>query len=120
MVASSQAQVSDAVKEAILESDVGPQILYHLASNDDIAEKFSNLSDAKALRELGRLEALFEKTESKEDLEDKPVAQKSKAPAPIQPLKATSAASDTPIGSDGQFHGTYAQWKASRKAGKIR
>jgi len=119
MIQSSPTQVSDLVKEAIIESDVGPQILYHIASNEELGERFAKWSDAKALRELGKLEAMFEKAEPKEE-EAKPVAQKSKAPAPIQPLKAASAAIDTPIGSDGQFHGTYAQWKAARKAGKVR
>jgi hypothetical protein len=27
---------------------------------------------------------------------------------------------DTTVGSDGEFHGTYSQWREARKAGKIR
>lgn len=122
MVASSTVQVNDAVRDAILESDVGPRILYELAQNDELAEKISKASPITALREIGKLEAKFEaeKSEAKPKSE-KPVPAKSNAPAPIRPLKATgSAVTGGTIGSDGEFHGTYAQWKASRKAGKIR
>lgn len=116
MIESSDVLISDQIKEAIIESDVGPRILYHLAENPDVAEKLATYSTAKALREIGRLEAKFDRKEEP----SKPVTRQSKAPAPINPIRATSAAADTPIGSDGQFHGTYQQWKESRKAGKIR
>jgi chromosome segregation ATPase len=61
MVASSDVQVSDAVRDAILESDVGPRILYHLAENPEIAEKLNASSTISALRQIGKLEAQFEK-----------------------------------------------------------
>lgn len=118
MVASSDVAVSNEVRDAILESDVGPQVLYHLAENPDFAQKLSEMSTIKALREIGKLEAKLEKSEAKPEV--KTVAAKSNAPEPISPLKATSAATDVQVNSDGQFHGTYAQWKAARKAGKIR
>ena len=122
VVDSSKVVVSDDVRDAILESDVGPEILYHLASLDeDEADKFMNLSQAKALREIGKLEAKFEKQAIAEEKPvSKPVVQKSKAPAPLSPIKATGSAMETPIGSDGEFHGSYQAWKAARKAGKIR
>lgn len=120
VIAQSDVMVSDQVRDAILDSDHGPKILYHLAQNPEIAEKLATFSTVKALRELGKLEAQFEKSADTQRTEAKPVAKTSKAPAPINPLKAASAAKDTPIGSDGQFHGTYQQWKEARKAGKIR
>lgn len=74
----------------------------------------------KALREIGKLEARFEKQETAEEpARSKPVAQKSKAPAPISPIKAGSAV-ETPIDSKGEFHGSFQAWKAARLAGKIR
>jgi len=121
MVASSDVVVTDPIRDAILESDVGPQILYHLAENPEIAEKLANQSVASALRQLGKLEAKFEKAEeTQSDKPSKTVAKKSNAPEPIKPLRGTSVATDIPMGSDGQFHGTFAQWKAARLAGKIR
>lgn len=121
MVQSSDVVISNEVRDAIIESDVGPQLLYHLAENPEIAEKLASKSVVSALRELGKLEARFEREAEKQAEESsKPVVKKSNAPAPIKPLRATSAAADTPIDSDGQFHGTFQQWKAARLAGKIR
>ena len=117
MVASSDVVVSDQIRDAIIESDVGPRILYHLAENPELAEELAAMSTISALRKIGKLEAQFEK--SSEPV-SKPVAKKSNAPAPIKPLQATSAATDTPIDSNGEFHGSYQQWRESRKAGKIR
>lgn len=114
MVASSDVVVSDQVRDAILESDVGPRILYHLAENQELAEKISKSSLITALREIGKLEAKFEKTEPKEV---KTVAQKSKAPAPISPIKAGS--SDQVIVTDTDKM-TFAQYKAMRQAKRIR
>lgn len=120
---STQVVVSNEVRDAIIESDVGPEILYHLASLDgEEAERFQALPVSKALREIGKLEAKFEKQEAaqEEAVRSKPVAQKSKAPAPLSPIKATGSAMENPIGSDGEFHGSFQAWKAARKAGKIR
>ena len=117
MVASSNVKVNDTVRDAILESDVGPRILYELASDDDIAEKLSTMSTASALKLIGKLEARFEKTEEPVKAEKKTVAAKSKAPEPIRPLRSTSGVAD--VGMDGNDM-SYQQWKAARQAGKIR
>jgi transcriptional regulator NrdR family protein len=118
MVASSQVQVRDEVRDAILESDVGPQILYQLASDDELAQRISSLPVNKALKELGKLEVQFERKEAPAE-KSEPVA-RSKAPAPIKPLTAGKGTQDVLIDGDGQFHGTYAQWKAARQAKRIR
>ena len=122
MIQSSDVVVTDPVRDAILESDIGPQILYHLAENPEIAEKLAKASVSSALRQLGKLEAKLEKAveEQPEKQPSKPVVKKSNAPEPIKPLRGSSAATDIPVDSDGQFHGTYQQWKAARMAGKIR
>jgi len=119
MVASSQVQVRDEVRDAILESDVGPQILYQLASDDDLAQRISSLPVNKALKELGKLEVQFERKEAPAEIKSEPVA-RSKAPAPIKPLTAGKGTQDVLIDGDGAFHGTYAQWKAARQAKRIR
>ena len=122
MVASATVEIENTVRDAILESDVGPQILYELASDEEYAQKVAAMPVAKALREIGKLEARFEKQESAEEtaVRSKPVVQKSKAPAPLSPIRATGSAMDNSIGSDGEFHGSFQAWKAARKAGKIR
>jgi len=116
IVASSDVVIHDDIRDAILESDVGPQILYHLAENDDVAKRITGLSAKQALREIGKLEARFEVKETKP--ETAPIT-RSKAPAPIQPLRGSSPA-DVPLSSNGEWHGTFQAWKEARKAGKIR
>ena len=117
LVASSDVVVNNAVRDAILESDVGPKILYHLAENNDLAKKIASLSPNAALREIGKLEAKFEaKPEAKQTA---PVV-RSKAPAPIQPIRGGQGQPDVPMSANGEWHGSYQAWKLARKAGKIR
>jgi hypothetical protein len=116
IVASSDVVIQDDIRDAILESDVGPQILYHLAENEDVAKKIAGLSAKQALREIGKLEARFEAKETAP--ETKPVV-RSKAPQPIQPLRGSSP-TDVPMSTNGEWHGTFQAWKEARKAGKIR
>ena len=125
MIASaSDITVSDEIRDAMLESEQGPRILYHLAENPELAEKLNSMSKVSALREIGKLEARFEAKETPKEAkavaETKTSVAKSKAPAPISPIKTSSAVADVGVGSDGEFHGTYQQWRESRKAGKIR
>ena len=117
MVASSDVVVNNAVRDAILESDVGPKILYHLAENNDLAKKIAGLSPNAALREIGKLEAKFE---AKPEAEKIAPVVRSKAPTPIQPIRGGQGKPDVPISANGEFHGSYQAWKAARKSGKIR
>jgi hypothetical protein len=117
IVASSDVVVNDDIRDAILESDVGPQILYHLAENDEVARKIAGLSPKAALREIGKLEARFE---AKPEAEKPAPIVRSKAPAPITPIRGGKNTPDVPLDSNGVFFGTAAQWKELRKAGKIR
>jgi chromosome segregation ATPase len=113
MIASSDVSVSDQVRDAILESEVGPRILYHLAENPEVAQAINALTVQSALKMIGRLEAKFEKAPEEAP---KPVATKSKAPAPISPIRGSGAVPDV---SDADKM-DYQQWKAMRKSGKIR
>jgi len=115
MIASSTVAVNDAVRDAILESDVGPRILYELASDDELGAKIANLSTAQALKMIGKLEAKFE-VQAEEPAKSKPVAVKSNAPKPINPIRGTGSQS---VYTDGEQI-DYQAWKAGRKLGKIR
>ena len=121
MVQSSEVRVSDPVRDAIIESEHGPKILYYLAENAEFAKKLSEMSVVSAVREIGKIEARYEraaKTESEPEV--KPVVGKSKAPAPISPLRGAVNTVDAGLDADGNFHGTYQQWKAARAAKRIR
>jgi hypothetical protein len=58
---------------ALVESDVGPQLLYHLAKHPEVADKISSLSPVRQVAELGKLEA---------KLASKPAKTPSNAPPP--------------------------------------
>jgi hypothetical protein len=120
MVQSSDVRVSDPVRDAIIESENGPQILYYLAENAEFAKKLSEMSVVSAVREIGKIEARFDKAAKASEPEVKPVVGKSRAPAPINPLRGAVSTTDGNLDADGNFHGTYQQWKAARMAKKIR
>lgn len=121
-IAKSEVKVSDQVRDAILDSDVGPALLHHLAKNPDVAERLGTLSVQKALKEIGRLEEKFSKPAKEEKAEPTAkLAEISKAPAPISPIKGASQPVVRLSGNDDvPAHLDYEGWKALRKAGKIR
>jgi hypothetical protein len=121
VVSTSSVLISDAIKDAILESDVGPQIIYQLASDDDFAESITKMPATKALKEIYRLEAKFEAELLEQPKKEAKTVSQSKAPAPISPLKGgKSAGADVLVDTNGEFYGSYAQWKAARLANRIR
>jgi len=73
----------EGVINAIATSDFGPDIRYLLAKEPELADKIENLTEAAAIREIGKLESRIE-TARKDKLEKKPV-EKKKLPAPIEP-----------------------------------
>lgn len=115
MLASSSLAVSDVVRDTIIESEYGPQMLYYLASDEEAAEKLNKMTVKQALMHLAKLEAKFENDAKKEEKapekEEKPA--RAKPPAPITPIKAKSASGD-PVKEPGEFTGSYAEWKALR------
>ena len=122
MVQSSTVVVSDEIRDSILESDVGAQLLYFLASDEDFAKRLTEMPMVKALREIGKLEAKFEAKEVKTPKAEKQKEEvsRSTAPSPIRPLTGGKVGNDVLLDSNGEFHGTYSQWKAARLSGKVR
>ena len=81
VVASSDVPMSQVMQQAIMESEIGPKLAYHLATNPEEAEKIARMTPIGAVRALTLIEEGFKK----------PVAV-SKATPPITPVgsKATS------------------------------
>lgn len=78
------------VQAAIVESDFGPEIAYHLAKNPDEQKRIFALTPAKALLELGKIENTF----SAEVKETKatPTVETTRAPAPVTSVRSMDAA----------------------------
>lgn len=77
----------------IKSSDMGPQLLYHLGKNPDVAERLAALPPTTMARELGRIEARLS--------EVKPSVSKAPPPAPkIEAVEAKQKVSTTSPESD--------------------
>lgn len=121
-VGKSSVVVSEQVREAILESDIGPKILYHFANHPEEAARIGKLTVTSALRELGKIEAQLTTTKKPDTKqpETKEVKEVSRAAPPISPLKGVSVGAENLVdGSTNEFKGSYKQYKELRKQGKI-
>lgn len=122
-------KISDQMRDAIVESEAGPELQYYFAQNPEEATRFGQMTVRGMLIAMGKLEAkLASEPEQKKNevvetkvepkVEVKPVTtvtEISKAPAPETPLKGANA----PVEVDPEKL-DYQAWKAQRKAGKIR
>ena len=121
-------QISPEMQAAILESEVGPKLLYHLAAHQDEAEAMGKLTVGAMLREIGKLEAKLSApatpaTASPPDLklvEKKPAVELSKAPEPISPLRGSNAPPGLKMDSKGEWIGTYEEFKKAVNEGLIK
>lgn len=82
-------EVPQITQQYLVESEMGPQLAYHLAKNPDVVTSLRKLSPARQLAELGKLEAKLE-VKPAPQAGSSPKNDVSKAPAPIQPLEAKS------------------------------
>lgn len=111
------------IQAAIVESEVGANLLYYFAQNPDVVNKLKGMTLTAALREVGKIEVKLEKKEEKKEEKPAPkVVQKSNAPAPIKPVGTSSkgSTSDGYFDENGEFTGTIAEFKQLRKEGKIK
>lgn len=116
-------QISDVVREAVIDSEAGPQIRHYLATHPEFVAKLAEMKAGPAVKQIGRLEEKFlAAPASAKEEKAVVVSEQSRAPAPISPLSGGNAPVDIPenpafIGSGGM---TAAQWRTLRKAGKIK
>lgn len=115
-------EVSNVMRDAILDAENGPDILYHLGSHPDEAARISKLSTVAQIREVGKLEAslLREEAGSTSAVVDEQAPQKtaiSKAPAPI-PRPNGSASKPNPVKNlEGM---SQAEYRELRESGRLR
>ena len=103
-------RISKVMYEAMRETEVGPQIAYHLGKNPQEAARIAGLSPIAAIKEIGKLEAKF-----------------SKEPAPTVQTKTISDAPEPPSIVQGTANGqkdeskmTDAEWYAHWKSEKAK
>lgn len=77
--------ISQTMADVAMDMDNGPEVLYYLGKNSDLAYEIANLSPLAAARELGRIEAKIQ-------LQEKTGETVSKAPAPAPKITATTPA----------------------------
>jgi HAMP domain-containing protein len=84
--------VTVTMAQAIHESDLGPEVLYHLGSNPQEAARISALSVARQAAEIGRIEAALTKPPTSNAATVKPIP-----PAPPQTVNAVSTGLKKPM-----------------------
>lgn len=102
--------VSPALAEALLESDIGPRIAYHLARNPAEAQRLNALNALQAAREIGKLEATLTSSSSSGAPKQKPL---SKAPTPIKPITASKPVATNNI-ADAALADDFDAWRKVR------
>lgn len=65
-------QLSDGARRLLIDSEIGPQLLHHLANHPEVSERIADLSPLRQIAEIGKLE----------DKLSAPVKKTSNAPAP--------------------------------------
>ena len=86
VVGKSSVQVAPHVVDALLDSDSGPELAYHLAKRPETVKRINALSPLSAARELGRIEATLSSPAAPQ------IKPASKAPAPITPVRSSAPA----------------------------
>jgi hypothetical protein len=71
------------VAQIVRDSDVGPQVWYHLLSNPEEAQRIARMDPVGTARALTKIELKYQN-----DSEDAPGPKVSKAPKPLTPVKA--------------------------------
>lgn len=104
VLASSDVPMTDAMQQAIMESEVGPRLAYYLASNPEEARQLAVMSPIGQIRALGRIEA---------KLEQKSPVTVTKAPPPVKPVGQKAAVTKDPGKMSDE---EYAKWRRSGKA----
>lgn len=107
VVGKSKAHVAQHVGDAVLESDIGPQLFHHFARNPEVLEKLNGMTEKQALKEIGKLEATLETQK-----QTAPAFKKSGAPDPIQPVSSNRG-----VTQKSEADMTFDEYEAHRRKG---
>ncbi len=100
------------IKAAIVESDLGAFIAYHLAKDPKEEARIFKLSPAKALLELGKIEQTYAKpVTANGNADPKPIIETTRAPAPVGTVRGEGGGI---VNSDLTKPMPFAEYKAQR------
>ena len=105
-VVTADVRISEAVGDAIKDSEVGPDLMYFFGKNPDEARRISALNPVAATREIGRIEARIEEASKPKP---KPF---SKAPEPVKPLGGKEVVSKRP---EEMSMSEYVAWRQGKQ-----
>lgn len=112
----SDVRLSGVVQELIIESDLGPDLMYHLAKDQDELERICALTPLAAAKAIGRLEIKLGGSKNEnEKLNNKKI---SKAPSPPTPIRSKSEKSGKKTIFDEDL--SQAEYEALRKRQRSR
>lgn len=114
VVSKSTVPMSPALQEALMDSERGPELVYHLAKNPAEAERLNSMSVRQMDREIGRLETTFAQAAKPSP----PAARTTSAPAPIKPGSPASAPANTDPNKMNQ--GEFEAWAKANGSKYIR
>ncbi len=105
VVGASDLLVTPAMHSAIMESELGPKVAYHLATHPEEAESIARMSPAGTLRAIGRLEERLASA--------KPAVKTTEAPPPLKPVgNRATVTKDPGKMSDAE----YEKWRRTGRA----
>jgi len=112
VVTDSQLPVSVAMRDAIVDSDLGPEIMYYLGSNPEEAESIFRLGPLKTIRAIGAIEAAIIEAGQKPAQKQRSGKQVTDAPKPITPVGGGKGPSTPkPVAEQ-----SYREYRAMRNA----
>ena len=85
-------RISPLIANAIMTSELGPDLRYYLAQNPDKAQRLNFLAPIVAVRELGKIEAEIIGSKGA-----RPAVRPSNAPAPIRPVSGNGVVVETDL-----------------------
>ena len=104
--------VSATIQEALLDSDNGAALMYELAKHPEQYEKINSMPPVKAAIALGRFEAKYLSSSSKEKTK-LDVKKKTNAPRPLNPVKSKGSGASTKSPDEMSFQ-EYKAWRAQQ------
>ena len=105
-VSKSDLTIPDYIQQMLLESQVGPEVVYYLALHDEEAKRIVAMKPLAAIRRITELERDLSDDNDDAKPATKAVAdppRKSRAPEPINPVKGTSTSNPGPTSDFAEY-----------------